>query len=406
MIFFTEVKNKQVHTEDNILVGWLDDMMFDFKDTPTITKIVIKSQKLQHKRLYVPVRFVISIADTIVIAKNYVTDYLHENELYIMKNLVDKQIIDIEGRKIVRVNDVIFKKSGKSAYVILGVDTGFLGILRWVGLENAIKKIFLLFGKKLTPSTLPWHHIQPLELTEGKVKLNVNQKKIEDLQPEDLADYLEVTSMDNIIQTINLLEPEFAAEVIAELNLNYQVLLFKQIGNKKTIEIVALMDPDEAVDVLHQFSDKRRENVLRGLNKDKRKELSELLKFNKTEVGAYLTSEFFSVDADNTVAEVTDQIKIKTENLSHLDCIYVTNKSEQLIGVFNLHELLMQPIQNPVRKFMIENPITIHIKTPLISVERKLIKYKLSELPVVDEHKKMIGIVTFDDIGELFLDKL
>lgn len=406
MIFFTEVKNKPVRTEDNVLVGWLDDLMFDFKDTPTITKIVIKSEKLQHARLFVPIQYVIQMAETIILAKNYMTDYLHENELFVMKNLIDKQIIDIEGRKVVRVNDVIFKQSGHSGFVILGVDTGLLGVLRWIGLEKIVKHIGALFGKKLTPSTLPWHHIQPLELTEGKVKLNVNQEKLEDLQPEDLADYLEATSMDNIVQTINLLDAEFAAEVIAELNLSYQVLLFKQIGIKKTVEIITLMDPDEAIDALNQFSDKRRENILKGLKKEKRQELQDLLSFSETEVGAYLTPEFFSIDADNTVGEVINQIRLKTENLSHLDCIYVTNSSEQLIGVCNLHELLMQPPQNPVRMFMIENPITVYLKTPLKSVQRKLIKYKLSELPVVNEHKKMIGLITFDDVGELFLEKL
>lgn len=406
MIFFTEVKNKRVYTEDHILVGWLDDLMFNFTDTPSITKIVVKSQKLQHKKLYIPIRFVQSISESITIAKNYATDYLKENELFIMKNLIDKQIIDIEGRKVVRVNDVIFKKSSAASYVILGVDTGILGILRWIGMEVFVKKLFLLFNKKIFPQTLPWHHIQPLELTEGKVKLNINQEKLEDLQPEDLADYLEVTSMDNIVQTINLLDSEFAAEVIAELNLNYQVLLFKQIGIKKTIEIITLMDPDEAVDVLNQFTDKHRAVILGKLTVTKREELQDLLQYSDSEVGSFFTTEFFSVDADDTAIQVIDKVRLKTENLSHLDCIYVTNKSEQLIGVLNLHELLMQPLQNQMRKFMVENPITVHITTPLKSVQRKLIKYKLSELPVVNEHKKMIGIITFDDVGEFFLEKL
>src|SRR5262245_24066361 len=111
MIFFTEIKNKPVRTEDNILVGRLEDLMFDFKDTPTITKLVVKSQKLHHKLLYIPIRHVVSMNETITLAKNYMTDYLKENELFVMKNLIDKQIIDIGGRKVVRVNDVIFKKS-------------------------------------------------------------------------------------------------------------------------------------------------------------------------------------------------------------------------------------------------------------------------------------------------------
>lgn len=403
MIFFSELKNNPVATEDNVLVGRLDDLVFDFKDIPKISKIIVKSNKLHHPRLYIPIQYLKSMNGTLILAKNYMTDNLSENELIVAKNLIDKQIIDIEGKKVIRVNDVILKKTDAANLTILGVDTGLLGVLRWIGLENIIKNLFRLLGRKIQSKTLPWRHIQPLELSEGKVRLNINQDKLEELHPEDLADYLEVTSMDNIIQTINLLDPKFAAEVVAELNLNYQIHLFKKIGIKKMVMILDLMDPDEAVDVLLQFQPRRREEIMARLDPAKKAQLEELLHYSVTEVGEFLTTEFLSVDADMTSIQVIEKIRQQTEELSYLDHIYVTNKSDQLIGVFNLHELLMQQPQTPVRKFMIENPVTVHLHTPLKSVQRKLIKYKLSALPVVNEYKKMIGIITFDDVGEFFL---
>ncbi len=406
MIFFSELKNKKVYTEDRVLVGWLDDLVFDIRDIPTITKLIVRSKKLHHTRLFIPGLYLLSLSQSFTLAKNYQTDYLSENEMYVAKNLIDKQIIDIEGKKVVRVNDVVLKKTGQSTLTILGVDTGLLGILRWLGAEDITKKIASIFRKKIQSSTLPWSHIQPLELTEGKVRLNINQDKLKDIHPEDLADYLEATSMDNIMQTINLLDPEFAAEVIAELNLNYQVLFFKNIAIKKAISILQRMDPDEAVDVLAQFTPKKRTDILNRLDSNKRKELEELLSYSSTEVGEFLTTEYLSVDADATSIQTIEKIRQQTEELSYLDHIYVTNKSEQLIGVFNLHELLMQPSQVPVRKYMIENPVTVHLHTPLKSVQRKLIKYKLSAIPVVNEYKKMIGIITFDDVGEFFLKKM
>ena len=119
MIFFSEIKNKKVVTEDNIIVGRLDDLVFDFKDIPAVTKIIVKSEKLHHQRLFIPISHLLSMNEIIVLAKNYSTDYLMDNEMFVMKNLIDKQIIDIEGRKVVRVNDVILKQTGVSNLAIL-----------------------------------------------------------------------------------------------------------------------------------------------------------------------------------------------------------------------------------------------------------------------------------------------
>jgi len=406
MIFFSELHNQKVYTEDNVLVGWLDDILFHFKEIPTITKIIVRSQKLQHPKLYIPVSYIVSLGSDIIISKNYTIEYLKDNELYISKNVLNQQVIDIEGKKVVRVNDVVLKQTGTNALTILGVDVGLLGILRWIHLEDVFKSMFLRFGKKIVSATLPWSHIQPLELTEGKVRLNVHQDKLQDLHPEDLADYLEATSMDNIIQTINLLDLDFATEVVAELNLNYQITLFSKIGIKKTVAILSRMDPDEAVDVLSQYPTKKQAEILSRLDDQTRAEMETLLQMAQTEIGEFVTTEFMEIDSDTTASHVLEKVRQKGEDLSFLDHIYVTNKSSQLIGVFSLHELLLQSTHAPVRKFMIENPITVHLHTPLHSVARKIIKYKVSALPVVNEYKKIIGIVTFDDITQYFLEKI
>ena len=135
-------------------------------------------------------------------------------------------------------------------------------------------------------------------------------------------------------------------------------------------------------------------------------ELEALLKMAETEIGEFVTTEFMMIDSESTAAEVIEKIRQKGQALSFLDHIYVSNKASQLIGVFSLHELLIELPQTPVRKFMIENPITIHLHTPIRSVARKLVKYKVSALPVVNEYKKIVGIVTFDDITEYFMAKI
>lgn len=404
MLTFTELKDKKVYTEDGVLVGSLADMVFDFEKIAKVTKFFVKSPKLGTKELFIPGRYLLKINRDISIAKNYTTDKLEENELFVQKNLIDKQIIDLEGRKVVRVNDVLFSKK-RNFLVIAGVETGILGILRWVGLEGQVKAFFKLFGKHIMPSVLPWSNIQPLELSEGKVVLNINQEKLENIHPEDLADYLEATNMDNVIRTINLLDPDFAADVIAELNLDYQVQLCREIGVANSTRIISLMDPDEAVDLLVEFSEVRRADVLEAMDQKKARELLRLMRFVDTEVGDFLTTEFLTVGTDDNAKSVILKIKKEGRDISFLDYVYVANTKGQLLGVFNLHQLILQHPNTPVRRFMHDNAIVLHIHTPLAVVQRRLIKYKLTALPVVDRFRKIQGIVTFDDVGEYFLDK-
>lgn len=407
MLYFSEIKNKKVFTEDGVYIGKINDLIFRFTETPHITKILVKPVKqLSKENLFIPIENVFKLNTIVAISKNYQTSSLSENELFVARNLIDKQIIDISGNKVVRVNDVIIHKKNGNYFFITGVDIGILGILRWFGIEKIINIFFNLFKKPLTSSIVSWSNIQPLELSRGKIMLNVKQDKLERLHPADLADYLETTNLKNIIKIINLLDRDFAAKVISELNLNYQISLLKNLEFKKTLKIISLIDPDEAVDILTQFSAKKREAILENLDNEKRKEIKNLLRFDNTSVGKFLTTEFLTVKSSDTVSYIIDKIKRESADMSFLVYVYVVNESNQLLGVFNLHELILQQLDAPAYKFMTQNVAVVHLTTSLLTVFRKFIKYEISCLPVIDDNKKLIGIVTIDDIGEIFLDKI
>lgn len=407
MLYFSEVKNKKVFTEDGVYIGKIDDLIFRYTETPYITKILVKPVKqLSNENLFIPIENILKLNTIIAISKNYQTSSLSENELFVARNLIDKQIIDISGNKVVRVNDVIIQKKNGNCFFITGVDIGILGILRWFGIEKIISIFFSLFKKPLASSIVSWSNIQPLELSRGKIMLNVKQDKLEKLHPADLADYLEITNLKNIIKIINLLDRDFAAKVISELNLNYQISLLKNLEFKKTLKIISLIDPDEAVDILTQLSPKRRKAILDNLDNEKRKEIKNLLRFGNTSVGKFLTTEFLTVKSSDTVSYIIDKIKHESADMSFLAYVYVINENNQLLGVFNLHELVLQQLDTPAYKFMAQNVAVVHLTTSLLTVFRKFIKYKISGLPVIDNDKKLIGIVTMDDIGEIFLDKI
>lgn len=403
MLYFSEIVGKKVFTEDNIHIGYLEDLIFLVAENPIVTKIVIKNKTNQ--RQIISTDYLQKINKVLTIEKEFLITSLEENELFLVKNLLDKQIIDLKGDKIVRVNDVALQDKDKLS--IAGVDVGFLGIFRRlrIGAEN-FYKIAALFNFKLVSQFLSWADIQPLELIRGNVKLRKKEEKLEKIRPEDLADYLEKTNVVNARKFLKILDTEKAAEVIGNLNINYQTALFKNFHIDKAAKLISFLDSDEAVDVLLTLTKKKRDEVIERLNPQIKSKILHLLDLSKQPIGALISAEYLTVGPEDTVRQVIDQIKKETNDFSSLYSIYVVNKENQLIGVVSLHEILSEDLDTPLYKFMTQNLVVIHLTTPVEITMKKFLKYHLSSLPVINEEKRLEGIVNFDNITNYVLDRI
>ena len=403
MLYFSEIVGKKIYTEDNIYVGYLEDMIFLVAENPIVTKIVIKNQAKE--KLIISTDYLQKINKIIRIEKEFLGTNLEENELYLVKNLLDKQIIDLKGNKVVRVNDVAMQDKEKLS--IAGVDVGIIGIFRRlrIGADNFFK-IASFFNIKLASQFLSWADIQPLELIRGNVKLRKKEEKLEKIRPEDLADYLEKTNVINARKFLKILDTEKAAEVIGNLNINFQTALFKHFQIEKAAKLVSFLDPDEAVDVLLTLSKKKRDEVMEKLNPQVRSKITHLLELSKEPIGSLLTTEYLTVGPEDTVRHIVEKIKTGTKDFSSLYNIYAVNKEKQLIGVVSLHEVMKEDLDMPLYKFMTQNLIVIHLTTPAEIAMKKFLKYHLSSLPVINQEKRLEGVVNFDDITNYVLDRI
>ncbi len=324
--------------------------------------------------------------------------------MYLLKNIQDKQIIDLRGNKIVRVNDIVLQD--KDGFYITGVDIGILGILRWIKLEKYFHRLTNLVNYKAIPKFLSWADIQPLELARGKVKLKKEETRLEKLHPEDLADYLEKTNVINTKRILRMLDEKFAAKVIGKLNINFQTSLFRSFSPDRGAKVIASIDPDEAVDILLTIPSKKRIEIISLLSEIKKKEINHLLQLSRTPIGELITTEYLTTSSQDSAQRVIEKIKAETGDFSYLSAVYVLNNERQLIGVFGTHELLLQDINTPVYKFMFQNIIVIHLSTPVEIAVKKMLKYRLSSIPVIDQEKRILGIVTLDDATEFILPKI
>ncbi len=394
MLYFSELKGKSVVDQNSTYIGRLDDLVFKSEPSAPVTKILVRTTSGEQQLL--PLSSVTKMNDVITVDDSVPRTNLEENELFVGKNISDQQVIDISGSKMVRVNDVVFVQ--QPSLRISGVDVGLLGIMRWIGVEDMLFRFARFVGRPISPRFLSWADVAPLELARGRVMMRKQETNLKKLNPEDLAGYLDQTNIRNVRRIVNLLDENYAADVINNLNVSFQTTLFKSFPPERSAKILTHLDPDESIDILMTLDRPSRSKIIALLPGDKKAEVNELLQISHTPIGDAVSLEFYQVSADWSVAKVKQMIRSEVMSEQQSASIYVVNQEEQLVGVFNMFEMIAQTDEIPVYKFMVQNLITIHLSTPKEIAWKKMIKYKLSSLPVVDNEKKLVGVVRWFDV--------
>jgi magnesium transporter len=401
MLFLSELIDKRVFVDERRYIGRLKDIIFLNGDNPKVTKIIIESDA--HRTHEIPIIGLRQTNGHINIVKTLETP-INKNELSAIKSLLDQQIIDLVGNKVVRVNDVVIQDTATLS--ISGIDIGILGIFRRIGIEGIIQSTTRALQFEIPMQLLSWGDIMNLELEQGQIQIKQREEKLAKIHEEDLADYLEMTNIRSVHQFINALSKKKAAEVVESLAVNYQVEVFQHFDQNKSAQLITLIDPDEAVDILLALDRAKRDKIMHLLDDVKQAELHRLMTFSRTPVGKLMTSEFFAVPSNLTASEIQKEIKKQTSDFSSLGAIYILNRDDQLVGVCNLHELLLQDSNAPAYKFMVPEPIVVLLTTPIEVVIYKMLKYNISSLPIINRDKHILGIITIDDVSDILIKKI
>lgn len=320
-------------------------------------------------------------------------------EIGLAKQVLDKQIIDINGKRVVRVNDLQFTyATGK--YRLVAVDATPVGLARRVGLEGPLNRVFKAMGGRAQSGSIPWDQVDPTAIGPAGIPLKVARNDLAQMHPADLADIVEQLDREAQDYVFSTFDPEMAADILEEIEPELQASTIEGIEPERAADILEAMDPDEAADVLGDLSAAQAADLLSRMEHEEAEDVRELLAYPEDSTGGIMTTDYIAIPSDLTAGQTLAQMRELAPDAKTSYYLYVTEPDETLIGVISLRDLVVSPLERVVRDFMASPVIQVQATDPLEDVAAVLAKYNLLAVPVTDPNGHMLGIVTVDDALE------
>ena len=326
----------------------------------------------------------------------------NEEDLLLVRDILDKQIVDANGARVVRVNDVKLEGLNTEA-VLIAVDVGMRGILRRLGVERGGEDLMKLFKRHLPYNLISWNYIQPLQPKLTTISLTVPRQMVSELHPADIAEIISQVSHKEGASFFKGLDVETAAEALSELEPETQVEIISGMEPDKAADIIEEMPPDEAADVLSDLPVDKAKEILESIEKEEAEDIQELMSHEEDTAGGVMTNEFIAYPPEITVREAIEKFRKDAEEVETVYYLYIVDIDEKLLGVISLRELLLAHPDAKLSDIMETKLKTVTPGTDEGEVAEIISKYNIVALPVVDAEGYMLGIATIDDVIDRIL---
>ena len=402
-LFVSELFKKPVLDPKGDELGRLKDFVVIKGDPlPQVSALILEEKK---KRYCLEWENVGIFNKRIISSKVYapmVAPYEPSDEiLLIVRDIFDKQIVDADGAKVVRVNDVQLEGQHNYACVV-GVDAGIRGILRRLGIERKSEKFYHFIGKTLPQNIIRWSFIQPLEPRLSKISLTIPRQMISDMHPADIADIISKVPHEQRVSFFKGLDPNVAAEALPELDPDLQKAIIEDIDKDHATEVVERMPPDEAADLIADLETDKAQELLESIEEEEAQDIQELLAHEEDTAGGLMTNQFIAYAPGLTVQEAFEKFRMDANEFETVYYIYIV-EDEKLLGITTLKDMLLSSPQVPLSDIMEKKLKTVSPDEKHQVVAEIISKYNLLAIPVLHEDGELLGIITIDDVIDILL---
>ncbi|RLD16355.1 MAG: hypothetical protein DRI22_01350 [Caldiserica bacterium] len=403
MVYFSELQRKAVYDSKGRQIGQLKDLVFvDGTRYAEVTHLVYCGEDNYPKKI--PFGLVSEFKEQREKGKRELTIkldisleklnpfFIKESDL-LVGDILDKQVVDVNGVKIVRVNDVLLGKvDGK--FCVVAVAVGKRSFLRRLGLEWVLN--FLPF--KINEQIIPWESVERLEPKLHDIHLKIQKNRIADLHPEDIADVMEDLSHQQRVLIFKSLDKSIAARTLIEAEPEVQRSVFRDLKIQRIKDLLEDITPDQAADILSLMEPSKREAILNQMRKEQSERIRKILGYSPQSAGSFMNTSFIAVPESYTAQRTINYLRklaLSSEQIYH---IYVVDKKGHLLGVLSIRGLITAPPKKKVSELMKKDVIFVTTSTTKEDVAKTIARYDLFVLPVVDENNILRGVVTADDV--------
>jgi magnesium transporter len=327
-----------------------------------------------------------------------------DNHLFLVEAVLDKQIVDLNGRKLVRVNDIRLVSVANGTFTV-AVDIGVEGLLRRIGIARPVKTLLTYFNSSIPSKFILWEDIEAIGVSRRNIQLSKSYTKLQTLHPSDLADIIEDLGKKASTEVFSALDEEKAADVLEELETDTQVHILESLPIEKAADVLDKMPADEVADILDSLGEEKVEMLLNEMEEDTSQEVRELLDYPDNTVGSIMSTEVLSFNQNKTIDEVLNELREKKPDTETLYNLFVTNEKDFLIATFSLRDLVISQPNEKINQIMKPSPVFLYDYQKIDDIAEIISKYNMLAIPVIDKEKVLQGMVVIDDVVEDLIEE-
>jgi CBS domain-containing protein/sporulation protein YlmC with PRC-barrel domain len=391
--YLSRVLHAKVRTPDGKQIGTIKDFIATIEERPKVVACIVKAggtSKIldwNHCSIDKEKGYQVSCTEMVEIP-------IPEQVIFLKKHILDKQIVDIDGKKVVRVNDVRLA-SISSGLFVMAVDVGVEGLLRRLDIAKPLKWIF---GKHISSNLILWSNMEAIVPPLDSLKLSTSSSKLNTLHPSELADIIEELDVNTRTAIFNALDQERAADVLEELEADTQSSILDQLSVEKAADLLEKMPADEVADILDDLEEEKAEELLQEMEQEASAEVRELMEYPEHSVGSIMTTDFISFKETMTADAVIGELRRLKPESDTIYYLYVLDETEKLIATVSLRDLIISAPETRLEQIMKEKIVFVYDTDPINSLVEIISKYSLLAVPVVDQEMAMMGVVIIDDV--------
>ncbi len=409
--YLSRVIGRKIFDTNGQFIGIVKDLLVNADNTnqterPLVTGIKIKSPdktgfySFEHFKVQkINGKIKVSCSQLIELSQENI-----DNDLYLASVVLDKQIVDLNGRKLVRVNDIRLVSVANGTFAV-AVDIGIEGLLRRIGIAKPLK-IFLSYFKVNIPAKfILWEDVEAIDFSNLNIKLSKIHSKLQTLHPSDLADIIEDLGKKASADVFLSLDEERAADVLEEMEADAQVHIIESLSIEKAADVLDKMPADEVADILNALEEEKAELLLNEMEKKTSEEVRELLDYPEDSVGSLMATDIISFSKEKTVNDVLNELREKKPEAATLYNLFVTDEKEELIATVSLRDIVVSSPEATINEIMKPSPVCLRDDQDVDEIAEIVSKYNMLAIPVVDNANVLQGMVVIDDVIEDLINK-